>query len=89
MSRVLAIRGTEGEREVDYSSLSLKEIQKKIRAHEKRYGSFAKFLKSYDCESSPPEEYLVLIDWECLINELKLRKGSGLSLVKGGKKKPR
>ena len=89
MSRVLAIRGTEGEREVDYSSLPLKEIRKRIKAHEKRYGSFVRFLKSYDCESSSPEDYLVLIDWECLINELKLRKGSGLSLVKGGKKKPR
>lgn len=89
MSRVLAIRGTEGEKEVDYSSLPLKEIQKKIKAHEKRYGSFVRFSKSYDCESSPPEDYLVLIDWECLINELKLRKGGGLSLVKGGKKKPR
>ncbi|TAJ98781.1 hypothetical protein EPO44_11030 [bacterium] len=89
MSRVLAIRGTEGEREVDYSSLALKEIQKKIKAHEKRYGSFTKFLKSYDCESGSPEDYLTLIDWECLMNEMKLRKGRGLSLVKGGKRKPR
>lgn len=32
MSRLLAIKGTEGEREVDYSSLSLKEIQKRIKA---------------------------------------------------------
>lgn len=89
MSRILAIRGTEGEREVDYSSLSLKEIQKKIKGYEKRYGSFAKFLKSYDCESSPPEDYLTLIDWECLLNEQKSRKGARLSLVRGGKPKPR
>lgn len=89
MSLILAIRGTEGEREVDYSALSLKEIQKRIRGYEKRYGSFAKYLKSYDCESSPPEEYLTLIDWECLFNEMKSRKGTSLSLVKGGKRKPR
>ena len=31
MSRILAIKGTEGEREVDYSALSLKEIQKNSR----------------------------------------------------------
>ena len=89
MSCVLAIRGTEGEKEVDYSALSLKEIQKKIRGYEKKHGSFAKYLKSYDCESSPPEEYLTLIDWECLSNEFKSRKGVSLSLVKGGKRKPR
>ena len=31
MSRILAIKGTEGEREVDYAALSLKEIQKELR----------------------------------------------------------
>ena len=89
MSRILAIRGDEGEREVDYSSLSLKEIQKKIRAYEKKYGSYAKFLRTYDCESSPAEDYLTLIDWECLINESSGRKAARLSLIKGGKRKPR
>ena len=89
MSRILAIRGTEGDREVDYSVFSLKEIQKRIKDYDKKYGSFARYLKSYDCESSPPEEYLTLIDWECLLNEIKSRKGAGLSLVKGGKRKPR
>ena len=86
MSRILAIKGTEGEREVDYSTLSPKEIQKRIKGYEKRYGSFAKFFKSYDCESSPPEDYLILIDWECLLDEQKGRKGVRLSLIKGGKK---
>ena len=89
MSRILAIKGTEGEREVDYSSLSLKEIQKRIKGYDKRYGSYSKFLKSYDCESSPPEEYLILADWECLVDEVKSRKGRTLSLVKGNKGKPR
>lgn len=86
MSRILAIKGPEGERAVDYSLLSVKEIQKRIKGYEKKFGSFAKFLRNYDCESSPPEEYLTLIDWECLVNELKSRKGTTLSLVKGGKK---
>ena len=89
MSRVLAIRGTDGEKEVDYSSLPVKEIQKRITRYQKKYGSYAKFLRNYDCESSPPEDYLTLIDWECLLDEQKSRKGSGLSLVKGGKRKPR
>jgi hypothetical protein len=89
VSRILAIRGTDGEREVDYSSLSLREIQKRIKANEKRHGSYSRFLKSYDCESSPPEDYLTLIDWECLSDELKSRKGRTLSLVKGNKGKSR
>ena len=89
MSRILAIKGTEGEREVDYSSLSIKEIQKRIKVYEKKYGSYSRFLKSYDCESSPPEDYLTLIDWECLLDEAKSRKGRTLSLVKGNKGKSR
>lgn len=89
MSRILAIRGTEGEKQVDYSSLTLKEIQKRIKTYEKRHGSYSRFLKSYDCESSPPEDYLTLIDWECLSDEAKSRKGRTLSLVKGNKGKPR
>lgn len=89
MSRILAIKGTDGDREVDYSSLSLKEIQKRIKSHEKQFGSFAKFFRSYDCESSAPDDYLVLTDWECLLNELMTRKGPRLTLVKSGKRRHR
>jgi hypothetical protein len=56
MSRILAVKGTEGEKEVDYSAFSSKEIDKKIKAYEKKFGSFAKFLRLYDCESSPAED---------------------------------
>lgn len=88
MSRILAIKGTEIEKEVDYSTFTVKEIQKRIKDYETKFGSFAKFLRGYDCESSAPEDYLTLIDWECLLNELKGRRGTGLSLVKSGKRKP-
>lgn len=89
MSRILAIKAADGEREVDYSLLSVKEIQKRIKSYEKKFGSFAKFFRSYDCESSLPDDYVILIDWECLINELKNRKDPHLTLVKTGKKRPR
>ena len=89
MTRILAIKGTDGDREVDYSALTLKEIQKRIKSYERKFGSFTKFFRSYDCESSAPDDYLALIDWECLLNELKTRKGPRLSLVKSGKGKPR
>ena len=89
MGRILAIKGTEVEREVDYSALSLKEIQKRIRGYEKQFGSYARFIKGYDCESSPPDDYLTRIHRECLLSDMKSRKGSGLSLINGGKRKPR
>lgn len=89
MSRILAVKGTEGEKEVDYSAFSSKEIDKKIKTYEKKFGSFAKFLRLYDCESSPAEDYLILIDWECLLDEQKTRKRTKLSLIRGGKRKPR
>ena len=89
MSRILAIKGTEGEKEVDYSTLTVKEIHKRIKEYEKKFGSLARFLRGYDCESSPPDDYLTLIDWECLLNEVKGRGGANLSLVKSGKRKPR
>ena len=44
MSRILAITGIEGEKKVDYSSFSLKEIEKKLKAYEKKYGSLTRFL---------------------------------------------
>jgi len=89
MSRILAIKGTVGEREIDYSAFSLKEIRKRLRSYEKQYGSYGRFLKSYDCESGTPEDYLAVIDWECLLVELKSRKGPKLSLIKGGKRRTR
>lgn len=89
MSRILAIKGPDGDKEIDYSSLTLKEIQKRLKDYEKRFGSFAKFLRAYDCESSPPADYITLTDWECLLNEVKGRKGPDLSLVKSGKKRSR
>jgi hypothetical protein len=89
MSRILAIKGTEGEREVDYAALSLKEIQKRLKLYEKEFGSYAKFLRGYDCESGTPEDYLILIDWECLVAESKGRKRAKLSLIRGGKRRLR
>ena len=88
MSRILAVKSTEGEREVDYSVYSVKELQKQIKQYEKKFGSFIRFLRQYDCESSPAEDYLTLIDWECLQDEQKRRKRAKLSLIRGGRKRP-
>lgn len=74
MSRVVVISGTEGERTIDYSVLSPREISRLIGIYQERYGSFRKFLHAYDCESSPPEDSIALIDWESLLAEQKERR---------------
>ena len=74
MSCIVVISGTEEERSIDYSSLSSKEIDKRVRAYQKQYSSFRKFLYGYDCEFSPPEDYVTLVDWESLLAEQKTRK---------------
>ncbi len=76
MSRVVIISGTEGEKRIDYSTLSPKEIARKVGAYQKQYGSFRRFLHDYDCEFSPPQDYMTLIDWESLRAEQKARKRS-------------
>ena len=88
MSKIVAIKGSSGEKELDYSTLSHKEIEKNIKVYEKRFGSLAKLRRQYDCESSPAEDYLTLLDWECLLDEQKNRKRTKLSLIRGGKRKP-
>ena len=74
MSRIVVISGTEGERRIDYSVLPSREIDQRLRAYQKQHGSFRKFLYSYDCESSLPEDAVILIDWESLLAERKERK---------------
>jgi hypothetical protein len=76
MSRVVVINGTGGKRTIDYSTLALKEIERRVKAYQKEYGSFHKFLHSYDCEHNPPEDYVTLVDWELLLAEQKARKRS-------------
>ena len=74
MSRVLAIRGTEGEREVDYSSLPLKEIQKKIKElvddednfTSDNYGSESAdngFFEVYYSEYNAEETFNKFVEW--------------------------
>ena len=76
MSRIVVISRTEREQKINYSILSSKEINKRVRAYQKQHGSFRKFLQGYDCESSPPEDYVTLVDWESLLAERKARKRS-------------
>ena len=88
MSRIVVISGTEGERRIDYSALTSREIDRRLSAYQKRHGSFRKFLYRYDCESSPPEDSVILIDWESLLAERKERKQGTGKPIAGVRKKP-
>jgi hypothetical protein len=87
MSRIVVISGTGGERRIDYSVLTSREIDRRLRAYQKHHGSFRKFLYSYDCESSPPEDSVILIDWESLLAERKERKRGTGRPATGARKK--
>lgn len=89
MSRIVVISGTEGERRIDYSTFSSKEIDQRIKAYQKQYGSFRKFLHGYDCEFSPPEDYVTLVDWESLLAEQKARKRGTKKPVRSARKEQR
>jgi hypothetical protein len=87
MSRIVIISGTEGEHRIDYSTLAPIEIDKRIKAYQRQYGSFRKFFHAYDCESSPPEDSVTLVDWESLLAERKVRKQSMGRLATGTRKR--
>lgn len=90
MSRIVVISGTDGERRIDYSVLTAREIDRKLRAYQRQHGSFRKFLYSYNCESSSPEDSVILIDWESLRAERRERKQSmGSPAVSARKKQQR
>jgi len=55
--------------EIDYGMLSVAEIKSRIRAYEKKYGSYSRYIKTYSCGDSTPDETTDVMDWECLIEE--------------------
>lgn len=57
-------------REINYSLLTLREIQKRIRVYEKKYGApFAKYNKQFSCHDALPWEMTDIMDWEYLVQE--------------------
>ncbi|HEY3130371.1 MAG TPA: hypothetical protein VGL91_13005 [Acidobacteriota bacterium] len=75
MSRRLIIESSEqGRREIDYSSLSLREIDRRVKAYEKKYRtSFARHSKQFSCSDASPLEMTDIMDWEYLEQEKKER----------------
>ncbi len=75
MSRKLLIETSEkGPSVIDYASLGLREIDRRIRAYEKKYGmQFSSYNRQFDCDSALPWESGDLMDWESLMQERKAR----------------
>ncbi len=76
MTRILMVSGTEGSWELDYSELTIEEIERRLKAYEEKHGGFEEFLHRYDCDTSTAEEFLTLMDWESLMDERKHRMAS-------------
>ena len=74
MSRKLVIDDEQGHREIEYSSLSLREINQRIRGYESKYGSsLSRFHKNHSCAETTPDEITDVMDWELLTKEKLLR----------------
>ena len=72
MKRKLTIDSSdEGHIEICYDALSIREINSRIGAYEKKYGmSFSRFMQNFSCASATPHEMTDQMDWECLVEEL-------------------
>ncbi len=74
MSRKLVIDDEYGHREIEYSSLSTREINQRIRAYESKYRTtFARYYKNFSCSDATPDEMTDVMDWELLVEEKALR----------------
>jgi hypothetical protein len=75
MSRISVFESSEtGRTEVLYSSLSLRQIESRIKSYEKKYGMpFARYNSRFSCDEALPWEVADAMDWESLVQERKAR----------------
>jgi hypothetical protein len=75
MNRKSVIESSDQERiEIDYSSLPPREIGRRIRAYEKKYGMpFGRYNRQFNCSDASPLEMTDVMDWEYLVLEKKTR----------------
>lgn len=56
--------------EINYSELSMREINSRIRVYEKKYGaSFSKYFRTFSCDEAGPDDTTDVMDWEYLVAE--------------------
>lgn len=86
MSRKMIVENSEtGRTVIEYGRFSLAELDKQIKAYEKKHGMvFVAFHRGYNHDYASDEETTDFMDWENLVEEKKLRMAKPRS---GGKKK--
>ncbi len=65
----LVIEGPGGRKVIDYSLMTLAQIEKRLKGYERRFESYEKFMSHYDCGSSTPKEAFICMDWASLLEE--------------------
>jgi len=60
-------------RVIDYSTLTFREIQRRIKRYKQRFGSYEDFLEGFDCDYASIDDFTVLMDWENLLQEKEKR----------------
>ncbi len=83
MSHKLVIDSEEGHREIDYSVLSLREINRRIREYKKKYkGSYLPYCSCLSYSDASSDEMTEIMDWDGLVEEkaerIKTAKKDGL-----------
>jgi hypothetical protein len=78
MSRISVFESPETGRVVtDYSSLSLREIDKRIKVYQKKYGMpFTRYNRQFSCDEALPWETPDIMDWENLVEERAARQSA-------------
>jgi hypothetical protein len=70
MIKRLVIESGGKRKEIVYSDLSMRDINSRIRAYERKYGtSFSRYSKAFSCDDALPDEMTDVMDWEYLIAE--------------------
>ena len=56
--------------EIDYSQLSTRDINSRIRGYERKYGSsFSRYFETFSCDDARGDEMTDVMDWEYLVAE--------------------
>ena len=72
--RRLIIQDGKTKQEIEYTTLSDSDIDKRIRQYEKKYGrTYQEFYGEFECDRASMDELGDLLDWESLVEEGKTR----------------
>jgi len=75
--RSIVISSEHGRREIRYGEFAVGEMERRVGEYERKYGvSFEDYAPRVSCDTMRPYEMEDFMDWENLVEELALRRGS-------------